>query len=188
VEINIKVIPIACLALPVVLLMALSAFAHNKSINNQLAIEAGSPSPIDLPNVLVPFDYIVTGGQPTFDQMKKASEAGFKTVINLRTDAEQPSPAEESSWVEELGMKYVHIPVAGAKGLTLKNTKAFASALLNTEDYPLIIHCKSGNRVGALFSLKAFYIDQKSKIESIKIGKKAGLTSLESAVQEMLQR
>ncbi len=117
-EINIKVIPIACLALPVVLLMALSAFAHNKPINNQLAIEAGSPSPIDLPNVLVPFDYIVTGGQPTFDQMKKASEAGFKTVINLRTDAEQPSPAEESSWIEELGMKYVHIPVAGAKGLT----------------------------------------------------------------------
>jgi protein tyrosine phosphatase (PTP) superfamily phosphohydrolase (DUF442 family) len=75
-----------------------------------------------------------------------------------------------------------------AKGLTLKNTKALASELLNTEDYPLIIHCKSGNRVGALFSLKAFYIDQKSAIESIKIGKKAGLTSLESAVQGMLQR
>ena len=187
-EINLKVVPIACLALPMVILMALSAFADNKPINKQLAIEAGSPSPIDLPYVLVPFDYIVTGGQPTFDQLKKAGEAGFKTIINLRTDAERPSPGQEASWVEGLGMKYIHIPVAGAKGLTLENTKALASMLLNTEDYPIIIHCKSGNRVGALFSLKAFHIDEKSKTESIKIGKKAGLTSLEKAVQEMLQR
>ncbi len=43
-KINIKVIPIACLALPVVLLMALSAFADNKTINKQLVIEAGLTS------------------------------------------------------------------------------------------------------------------------------------------------
>ncbi len=126
----------------------------------------------------------MTGGQPTFDQLKKANELGFKTVINLRTDREQPSPAQESSWVEELGMKYVHIPVAGAKGITLENAKALAVALLNPEDYPLIVHCKSGNRVGALFSLKAFYIDGKNTIEAVKIGEKAGLTSLESVVKK----
>ena len=183
-KVNIKVIPIACLAL----FIALSVLADNKTINKKLVIEAGSLSPIDLPNVRVPFDYIVTGGQPTFDQLKKASELGFRAVINLRTDAEQPSPAQESSWVEKLGMKYYHIPVAGAKGLTLKNTKTLASALLSPQDYPLIVHCASGNRVGALFSLKAFYIDGKNTIEAIKVGKKAGLTSLESVVQKILKR
>ena len=171
-----------------VLLVALSVLADNKTINKGPVVKAGSPSPINLTNARVPFDYIVTGGQPTFDQLKKASELGFKTVINLRTDKEQPSPAQELSWVEELGMKYVHIPVAGARGITLENTKALASALLNPEDYPLIVHCKSGNRVGALFSLKVFYIDEKSTIEAVKIGEKAGLTSLESVVQKKLKR
>ncbi len=171
-----------------VTLVTLNVFADNKTINKVPVIKAGSQSPINLPNVRVPFDYIVTGGQPTYGQLKRASELGFKTVINLRTDAEKPSPDQESSWVEELGMKYVHIPVDGAKGLTLKNTKALTAALLSPEDYPLIVHCKSGNRVGALFSLKAFYIDEKSAIEAVKIGKKAGLGSLQPVVQKILKR
>ncbi len=183
-NIHIKIVSIVFTVLSV----ALSVLADNKTVNKGPLIAAGSLSPIDLPNARVPFDYIVTGGQPTFDQLKKASELGFKTVINLRTDAEQPGPAQESSWVEELGMKYVHIPVAGTKGITLENAKALAVALLNPQDYPLIVHCASGNRVGALFSLKAFYIDGKNTIEAVKIGEKAGLGPLAPAVQEMLKR
>ncbi len=180
----VKVLPITCLTL----FTALSVLADDKNVIKYPDVKAGSPSPINIPNVRVAFDYIVTGGQPTFDQLKKAGELGFKTIINLRTDAEQPSPAQELSWVEELGMKFVHIPVDGVKGLTLQNTKALASALLNPEDYPLIVHCGSGNRVGALFSLKAFYIDEKGTIEAIKIGEKAGLGSLAPAVQKILKR
>jgi len=63
----------------------------------------------------------VTGGQPTFDQLKKASEAGFKTVINLRTNAEQPSPAQESSWAED-GCDY-------SEGLTITGSIAMTKGL-----------------------------------------------------------
>ncbi len=46
----------------------------------------------------------------------------------------------------------------------------------------------SVNRVGALLSLKAFYIDGKNTIEAVKIEGKARLTSLESVVKERLKR
>jgi uncharacterized protein (TIGR01244 family) len=183
-KINGKAITILCLTL----FIAVRVLADNKAINKYPDVKAGSPSPIDLPNVRVPFDHIVTGGQPTYDQLKRAGELGFKTIINLRTDAEQPSPAQESSWVKELGMKYISIPVDGAKGLNLENSKLLEEALSRPEDYPLIVHCAGGNRVGALFSLKAFHIEGKSAEEAVKIGEKAGLGYLERVVQKILKR
>jgi uncharacterized protein (TIGR01244 family) len=184
VNILIRIFSVACLTL----FIASNIFADYKTMRKESFVrKVGSPL-IDLPNSRVPFDSTLTGGQPTFEQLKKASKTGFKAVINLRTDGELPAPEQESTWVEGLRMKYFHIPVAGAEGLTLANTKLFAEVLSKTENYPLIVHCKSGNRVGALFALKAFHIDGKSKEEALLIGESAGLTSLAPAVEKVLER
>lgn len=163
-------------------------FAGSKTMKNESFVRKVSSPLINLPNGLVPFENTLTGGQPTFDQLKKASETGFKAVINLRADGELPDPEQESTWVEGLGMKYFHIPVAGAEGLTLENTQLFAEVLSKTENYPLIVHCKSGNRVGAMFALKAFHIEGKNIEEALLIGESAGLTSLAPAVKKVLER
>ncbi len=183
-NIYIKIFSIVCLAL----FIESNVFADNKTIRQESFVRKISSPLINLPNWLVPFDNTLTGGQPTFDQLKKAGETGFKAVINLRTDGELPDPEQESTWVEGFGMKYFHIPVAGAEGLTLENTKLFAEALSKTENYPLIVHCKSGNRVGAMFALKAFHIDGKNIEEALLIGESAGLTSLAPAVKKVLER
>lgn len=183
-NILIRVFPVACLTL----FIASNVFADYKTTKKEPFVRKVSSPLINLPNGLVPFENTLTGGQPTFDQLKKAGETGFKAVINLRTDGELPDPEQESTWVEGFGMKYFHIPVSGAEGLTLENTKLFAEALSKTEDYPLIVHCKSGNRVGALFALKAFHIDGKSKEEALLIGESAGLTSLAPAVRKIMER
>jgi uncharacterized protein (TIGR01244 family) len=164
------------------------ASADYKTMRKESFVRKVSSPLINLPNGLVPFENTLTGGQPTFDQLKKASETGFKAVINLRTDGELPDPDQESTWVEELGMTYIHIPVEGVKGLTLQNTKLFAEALSNPENYPLIVHCKVGSRVGAMFALKAFHIDGKSVEEALLIGESAGLTSLAPAVKKIMER
>ncbi len=142
---------------------------------------------INLPNGQVPFDGILTGGQPTFEQIKQAGETGFRTVINLRTDKELPDPAQELIWVNGAGMKYIHIPVAGAEGFTREKTMEFAGAISKPENYPLIVHCKSGQRVGAMFALKAFHIDEKSIEESLSVGERAGLTILTPIVKKILE-
>ncbi len=162
-------------------------FASNIAMEKGSFIRNVSSPLINLPNGQVPFDGTLTGGQPTFDQIKQAGATGFKAIVNLRTDKELPDPDQERTWVEGAGMKYIHIPVAGAEGLTRENTKMFAAALSKPENYPLIVHCKSGQRVGAMFALKAFHIDEKSVEESLAIGERAGLTTLSPIVKKILE-
>lgn len=182
----IRILSAACFALFIVS----NVFADNANIamDKRSFIRLVSSPLINLPNYQVPFDGVLTGGQPTFDQIKQAAETGFKAVINLRTDNELPDPVQELGWVEESGMKYFHIPISVPEGLTPQNTKVFADVLSKPENYPIIVHCKSGNRVGAMFALKAFYIDEKEIDEALLIGERAGLIKLAPTVKKILER
>ncbi len=116
----IRIVSTTCLTL----LLASNVFADNINISmyQRSFIRQVSSPLIRLPNFQVPLDSVLTGGQPTFDQIKQASETGFKVVINLRTDNELPDPAQEQAWVEGTGMKYFHIPISVPEGLTPQNT------------------------------------------------------------------
>jgi len=50
---------------------------------------------IDIPNALIPKPDILTGGQPTPQQLEQAKQAGYRTIVNLRPAAEM------SEWSEE---------------------------------------------------------------------------------------
>ena len=181
----IRILSAACLTLFIVS----NVFSDkiNITMEKESFIRQVSSPLINLPNGQVPFDGVLTGGQPTFDQIKQAAETGFKAVINLRTDNELPDPAQELTWVEGSGMKYFHIPISVPEGLTPQKTKVFAEALSNPENYPIIVHCKSGNRVGAMFALKAFHIDEKDIDEALLIGERAGLIKLAPTVKKILE-
>lgn len=73
---------------------------------------------------------------------------GFKTIIDLRTEAE--GTHEEQLAVEAAGMRYVNIPVTGA-GINAEQLAAFTKAIEATET-PVLVHCASGNRAGALWA------------------------------------
>lgn len=135
-----------------------------------------------LPNARQPMEGLVSGGQPSPEQLALARDMGFKTVVNLRTDGEPGSGRDE---VEALGFSYLWLPIDGAEALTAENALAFAAALEEAQR-PALVHCGSGNRVGALFALKAFHADGKSAAESLEIGMAAGLTRLEGAVRRHL--
>ena len=55
-------------------------------------------------------------GQPSSDDMAKLKEAGIKTIVNLRTAGELTF--DEAGRAKELGIGYVHEPIAGAKGMS----------------------------------------------------------------------
>jgi len=135
-----------------------------------------------------PAPAITTGGQPTEANLKKAKELGFKTIVNMRTEGENGSLPDEKGLVESLGMRYVSIPVAGAAGVTQENAEALAAVLADSAALPVVVHCASGNRVGAIFAMKAFFLDGKSKEEALSLGKTAGLTGLQAAVEGKLTR
>ncbi len=146
--------------------------------------EQGTPA-IDIPNARMPADGILTGGQPSVEQFEQAAQAGYRTVVNLR------APGEKGSWdevakAEELGLRYLAIPIANADGLTTENARKLAEIVDDPEALPAMVHCASGNRVGALLAMKALHVDGESAESALAFGREAGLTKLEDAVRERL--
>jgi hypothetical protein len=51
---------------------------------------------------------------------------------------------------------------------------------------PVVLHCASSNRVGALLAMKAFYLDDATPEEALALAKKAGITRMEPSVRQKL--
>lgn len=145
-------------------------------------IEATDVQSALLPNGREPLPSVITGGAPSEQQLQAAQSAGFRTVISLLPETEP-----EAAQVQALGMKFVSIPVAGPADLTEDNARKLGQAMDSAEAKPLLLHCASGNRAGALLALKAFYVDHASKEQALELGESAGLASLKPAVEAAMQ-
>ncbi len=137
----------------------------------------------DAINLKTPFVNVMTGGQPSLEDINKLKERGYSTVINMRTPEEEVS-FDEASLVQELGMEYFSLPVGGLDEINLSTARRL-DELLNSGE-KTFIHCASGNRVGAIFALRAFYLEGKTRDQALEIGDQAGLTRLRAQVEAML--
>jgi uncharacterized protein (TIGR01244 family) len=99
-------------------------------------------------------DQLITGGQPTEEQLRSAAEEGFTTVINLATDDPRFSLPGEADLVRSLGMTYHHIPVEWHNP-TLKDFEAFENLLEQLPKTKTLIHCMANFRVTAFYALYA---------------------------------
>ena len=136
-------------------------------------------------NLQTPAPNYFSGGQPTEAQLKALAGAGVKHVINLRPASETPK-FDEASLVAAKGMIYHSLPVDGAAGLSLKNVKALDQLFKQAGDERVFLHCASGNRVGALMTLRASLIYGVTTDAAIAQGKAWGLTRLESEVKRLI--
>jgi uncharacterized protein (TIGR01244 family) len=93
-------------------------------------------------------DDIYLAAQPGADDLRIAREHGIRTILNLRKPEELPF--DERAAAAELGLTYVHVPWNGPEELT---DEVFAQGreLLNTMERPVLFHCGSANRVGAMW-------------------------------------
>jgi uncharacterized protein (TIGR01244 family) len=175
---------IASLSLALVIAGSAAAGEQADATSDQ---SPATPGPLlAIPNARVPMDGVLSGGQPSEEQIEAAARTGIRTVINLRTDRE-PGFEWERDAVERLGMRYVHIPVAGAGGLTRDNVEAVDRALKDARAAgPTLLHCGSGNRVGAMLALRRAWLEDAAPGEALAYGQAGGLTGLEPAVRELL--
>jgi uncharacterized protein (TIGR01244 family) len=129
-----------------------------------------------------PIGGISTSGQPDAEALAVFADQGYVAVIDLRTAGEDRG-FDEPAVVESLGMDYVSMPI-GRQDITFDNGRKLG-LLLDGYDGPVLVHCASGNRVGALLTLMLVDdgVDQELALET---GKAAGMTSLEDAVVELL--
>ena len=130
-----------------------------------------------------PVDGVTASGQPSEASFKVFAESGYAAVIDLRTDGENRGLVDEPAVVEGLGMDYVSLPI-GRDGITVDNAKELGR-LIESYDEPVLVHCGSSNRVGALLALKV-YSDTGDAEMALEAGREGGLTRLEGQVKEVM--
>ncbi|HET7111968.1 MAG TPA: sulfur transferase domain-containing protein [Gemmatimonadales bacterium] len=99
-----------------------------------------------VPNACEALPNILTGGQPSAEQLAQFKAAGGALVLDIRDPMEQRS-FDEPKRAAELGLEYVNVPIS--PGATSdEKMERILDALREHEDETIFFHCGSGNRVG----------------------------------------
>ena len=138
---------------------------------------------VESSNDLLPVDGLTSAGQPNAEQLALFAEAGYVAVVDLRGESENRG-MDEVATVEGLGLEYVNLPVSGADSISWENA-AKLEEILSSIDGSVLVHCGSGNRVGALLALSKSKNGADDE-EAVAYGRAAGMTSLESVVNSRL--
>jgi uncharacterized protein (TIGR01244 family) len=119
-------------------------------------VMAGSPPetlPADaIPNYRLVNPGLATAGQPSPETLAKLKELGFKTVVNLRPVGEAEVVAKEKGVIESQGLRYVSVPFTAAT-FSADDVEAVRSVLDDEGSAPVLLHCASANRVGAVWGI-----------------------------------
>jgi uncharacterized protein (TIGR01244 family) len=137
----------------------------------------------ELPNRHDVLEGITAAGQPSAAALSAAAAAGYKSVIDLRALTEDRG-FDEKATVEGLAMSYVNLPVEGAGGVSYANA-AELDKLLADLPKPVLLHCASSNRVGALLALRA-KAEGADSDAALELGVANGLGSLKGVVEKKL--
>jgi uncharacterized protein (TIGR01244 family) len=109
---------------------------------------AAGPETFGIPNATFPEPGVMAAGQPTGEQLQLLAEEGYKTVIDLR-EAEEPHGFNEPEAARQNGLAYVNVPVS-LQTLDQATVDKFLEAMKKAKR-PVLLHCASSNRVGALY-------------------------------------
>lgn len=163
----------------VAFLVALVGGAALAPAEPPLTVEPGS-----IPNYRLLQPGLATAGQPSPEALAKLKDMGFRTVVNLRT--EQEGAADEREVVEGQGLRYVSVPVTH-DSLSRADALAVEKVVRDPSSGPVLLHCASSNRVGAVWALVQAH-EGKGVEEALAAGREAGLRSpaLEEAVRRIL--
>jgi uncharacterized protein (TIGR01244 family) len=134
-----------------------AAAAVTTAAANPYAIETkgvqapyGDVMPEIVNNYLRAAPYVGTGGVIAEGGFPKLAELGFKTVINLNTEEE--GAVAEGEQAKAAGLNYISLAVP-TKAPTAEQVAEFSTYVNDPANYPVLVHCESSNRVGAMWAL-----------------------------------
>jgi protein tyrosine phosphatase (PTP) superfamily phosphohydrolase (DUF442 family) len=136
-----------------------------------------------VPNACEPIPGLVTGGQPTLEQLAALKRAGCEVVLDLREPME-PQPYRPAA-VAQAGLTYRNIPVGHGTvtdatfGLLLEAVRGLVGK------QRAFVYCSSGNRVGVAL-IPYFMLDQGMEEEdAVTAAMRVGLRSADLMAQAL---
>ncbi|MCH7870654.1 MAG: redoxin domain-containing protein [Planctomycetes bacterium] len=153
----------------------------------QAALPQPEPVTLDGARNLTRAGDIYVSGVTTAAGLEALRARGVQTVLDLRLP-EQVEP-DFAATVDNLGMNYLALPMQSA-AMTDDQAQAFLDAMRKYGGQPLLIHCKSGNRSGAMYGV---YVGARRKLDveaAMTRARQAGLRNdkLAEAVRSYLER
>ncbi|HVR29516.1 MAG TPA: sulfur transferase domain-containing protein [Thermoanaerobaculia bacterium] len=124
-------------------------------------------------NATSPAPGVLFGGQPTAEQLEKLAAADYKTVIDLR-GPEEDRGYDEAAAAEAAGLEYIAVPITGETIEDAKTLDEFIRIFRETEK-PVLVHCGSGARVGAVYYAWLVAEEKMSREEALARAKEQGL-------------
>ena len=115
--------------------------------------------------------------------LEEAKRLGFKLVIDLRAPNEDGA-VEEEQLAKDIGVNYQRI-VVGRGAPDWSEIDKFAALIEDPKLYPILVHCVSSNRSGAIWAMYRAKAGVPALV-AIEEGRAAGLESREKAVRKML--
>lgn len=94
---------------------------------------------------------VAGSGTPPLTAIAGLPEQGYGALIDLRLPSE-PGYAEERSAAAAAGLRWIAVPISGSN-FDLADAAALRAALDEAGDAKVLLHCRSGSRVGALWAL-----------------------------------
>jgi uncharacterized protein (TIGR01244 family) len=167
----------------VLLLLALTPiliYAESKDINTKLLADLNE---VIATGEVEPVDGITAAGQPNQAAFKVFADSGYTTVIDLRGEQENRG-LDEPAIVEDLGMEYVPMPIVAAHEISFESAAKLDKLIADSKG-PVLVHCASSNRVGALLALRKSLAGAEDE-SAMAHGVDGGLSGLAGAVQGAL--
>lgn len=93
---------------------------------------------------------VFLASQPSAEDFRAAQQAGMRTVLDLRKPGEV-TDFDEPTVVRELGLAYHNIGFKAPEELTDAVFDGALAVLRDSQARPVLMHCSSANRVGAIW-------------------------------------
>jgi uncharacterized protein (TIGR01244 family) len=93
---------------------------------------------------------IILAGQPQPDDWARLAEDGFNAVINMRSDPQRA--AVQARAAQQAGLDYIHLNLP-AYELEPEHIQQFRDVLNQLDNERVLIHCRTGSRVGLVWML-----------------------------------
>jgi len=132
----------------------------------------------ELPNFHQVNENLYRGAQPQRGGLKKLSELGIKTVINLRGESEDTR--KEQADAEAAGMRYFNIPMSGLGRPTDQQVERALTVIDARENWPVFVHCQRGaDRTGVIIAVYRILHNQWTAEQAIDEAKRFGLAGIQ---------
>lgn len=161
---------------------AVTAQAQEESSVNRVYVDLAE---VVAKGKVEPVDGISSAGQPDETALQVFADSGYVAVIDMRGPNENRGIEDFPAAVEKKGMDYIAFPITSPQQFSF-DTASELDEILSGIDGPVLLHCGSGNRVGAVLALRES-LKGASDDEAMQYGRDAGMTGLEPTIRQVLE-